>query len=61
MFLPDDRCRIDEGVQAVKDIDESGLRRALPQQLALCEELLAELSALPAGPTFLRQWVRPGC
>ncbi|CAN0064606.1 unnamed protein product, partial [Scytosiphon promiscuus] len=50
------RCRIDEAVQAVKDIDEEGLRRALPQQLALCEELLSELSALPEGAAFLQQW-----
>lgn len=45
-------------MQAVKDIDEAGLRRALPQQLALCEELLSELAAFPEAATFMHQWVR---
>lgn len=45
-------------MQAVKDVDAQAFRHALPRQLALCEELLEDLSALPGGDAFREQWVR---
>lgn len=52
------RCRIEEAVQAVKDADAEAFRQALPKQLTLCQDLLSDLSAQPAGEAFLQQWVR---
>lgn len=52
------RCRIEEAIQAVKNVDAKAFRQALPKQLKLCGELLSELATHPGGESFERQWVR---